>query len=51
MDDHGQVKVIIDATKKGVMDGHMRPWPDDIEMSESIKGSVTAKWEAYGIDG
>ena len=51
MDDHGQVKVIIDATKKGVMDGHMRPWPDDIEMSESVKGSVTAKWEAYGIDG
>ena len=51
MNDNGQVKVIIDATKKGVMDGHMRPWPDDIEMSENVKDSVTAKWEAYGIDG
>ena len=36
--------VIIDATKKGLADGHTRPWPDDIEMttiiSERISGIV-----------
>jgi len=28
--------VIIDATKKGINDGHAREWPDDIEMSEDV---------------
>lgn len=32
--------VIIDATKKGISDGHSREWPDDIEMSEDIVKKV-----------
>lgn len=28
--------MIIDATKKGIADGHTREWPDDIEMSEDV---------------
>ncbi len=28
--------MIIDATKKGIADGHTREWPDDIMMSEDI---------------
>lgn len=32
--------VIIDATKKGIADGHSREWPDDIEMSEDVKKKV-----------
>lgn len=32
--------VIIDATTKGIADGHSREWPDDIEMSEDVKKKV-----------
>jgi 4-hydroxy-3-polyprenylbenzoate decarboxylase len=32
--------VIIDATKKTPADGHMRPWPDEIEMTAEIKERV-----------
>jgi len=32
--------VIIDATRKGIIDGHVREWPDDIEMSEDVKRRV-----------
>ncbi|MBC8062907.1 MAG: menaquinone biosynthesis decarboxylase [Clostridiaceae bacterium] len=39
----------IDATKKWESEGHTRPWPDDIEMSEEIKELVTRKWTDYGI--
>ncbi len=35
--------VIIDATKKGIADGHSREWPDDIEMSEDVKNKVDAR--------
>lgn len=28
--------MIIDATKKGIADGHTREWPDDIVMSEDV---------------
>ena len=49
-DEAGKVKLVIDATKKGPMDGHMRAWPDDIEMCEHVKDRVTENWEAYGID-
>ncbi len=40
----------IDATKKWETEGHTRPWPDDIEMSDAIKEKVTGKWASYGID-
>lgn len=39
----------IDATKKGPADGLMRPWPDDIEMSEDIKALVDSRWSSYGL--
>lgn len=29
-------RAIIDATKKGINDGHAREWPDDIVMSEEV---------------
>ena len=32
--------IIIDATKKGIPDGHSREWPDDIEMSEDVKKKI-----------
>lgn len=41
--------LIVDATKKGPQDGHGRPWPDDIVMSESVKERVTARTEELGI--
>jgi len=39
----------IDATKKWPSEGHSRPWPDDIEMSEGIKKMVDKRWSEYGI--
>ena len=36
-------KMIIDATRKGMADGHTRPWPDDIVMSEEIRRLVDRK--------
>ncbi|MBU3126212.1 menaquinone biosynthesis decarboxylase [Clostridium tagluense] len=39
----------IDATKKWPSEGHSRPWPDDIEMSEEIKQMVDKRWSEYGI--
>lgn len=47
---NGRIFVGIDATKKGPADGLMRPWPDDIEMSEDIKTKVTKRWSEYGLD-
>ncbi|MEN6321698.1 MAG: menaquinone biosynthesis decarboxylase [Syntrophaceae bacterium] len=32
--------VIVDATRKTPADGHMRPWPDEIEMTSEIKERV-----------
>ena len=32
--------LIIDATKKGTVDGFVREWPDEIEMSRDIKEKV-----------
>lgn len=46
----GRLFIGIDATKKGPEDGLMRPWPDDIEMSEDIIERVTERWSEYGID-
>lgn len=40
----------IDATKKTPDDGLMRPWPNDIEMTEDIKRLVDERWSTYGID-
>lgn len=45
-----QLFVGLDATKKNKADGHLREWPDDIEMSEDIKALVDERWSSYGID-
>ncbi len=42
-------RIGIDATKKGPMDGHTRPWPDDITMSEDVRERVDAIWEDLGL--
>jgi 4-hydroxy-3-polyprenylbenzoate decarboxylase len=39
----------VDATKKWPSEGHLRPWPDDIEMSNEIKEKVDKRWSEYGI--
>lgn len=46
---HYGYRMGIDATKKWASEGHTRPWPDDIEMSEDIKELVSRKWSEYGI--
>ena len=45
----GTLFVGIDATKKGPEDGLMRPWPDDIEMSQDIVEKVNQRWSEYGF--
>ncbi|MBE3585763.1 MAG: menaquinone biosynthesis decarboxylase [Thermoanaerobacter sp.] len=42
-------KMGIDATRKGPGEGHLREWPPDIEMDESIKELVNRKWASYGL--
>lgn len=48
-DEKGQIFIGIDATKKGPADGLMRPWPDDIEMSQDIIDLVNQRWSSYGL--
>ncbi len=40
-------KIGIDATAKTPLDGHERGWPDEIEMTEEIRGLVDEKWSSY----
>ena len=42
-------KMGIDATRKWPSEGHLREWPGDIVMSESVKEMVDRKWSSYGI--
>jgi len=42
-------KMGIDATKQWEEEGFMREWPEEIKMSDEIKGLVESKWEDYGI--
>lgn len=42
-------KIGVDATRKGPLDGHDRPWPGDIEMSAEIQALVTGRWAEYGF--
>lgn len=46
---HYGSRVGIDATKKWPSEGHTRPWPDDIEMSDEIKAKVASRWASYGF--
>lgn len=43
-------KMGIDATTKWAEEGYQREWPDEIEMSQEIKDTVSRRWEEYGID-
>lgn len=40
----------VDATRKLASEGHTRPWPKDIEMSQEMKDYVDRRWQEYGID-
>lgn len=42
-------KMGIDATKKWTSEGHLREWPDDIEMTQEIKSLVNRRWREYGF--
>ena len=42
-------KMGIDATKKLNSEGHPREWPDDIEMSATVKALVDQRWKEYGF--
>jgi len=42
-------KIGVDATRKGLADGHPRPWPPDIVMSDEIKQLVDSRWTEYGL--
>jgi 4-hydroxy-3-polyprenylbenzoate decarboxylase len=40
----------IDATRKGILDGHERDWPEDITMSSDMIEQVTRRWKEFGLD-
>jgi len=42
-------RIVIDATRKGPEDQHLRDWPDDIVMDPSIVQRVESRTEALGI--
>ncbi len=42
-------KMGIDATKKWPEEGHERPWPNDVKMTDDIKELVNRRWEEYGF--
>jgi 4-hydroxy-3-polyprenylbenzoate decarboxylase len=46
---HYGSKMCIDATRKWKEEGHLRDWPDVIEMSSEIKELVAKKWKEYGF--
>ncbi len=43
-------KMGIDATMKWQSEGHLREWPDDVDMSNEVKELVDRKWKEYGIE-
>ncbi len=43
-------RLAVDATRKGVEDGHTRPWPDDIEMAPEVVRSVKKRAKELGIE-
>jgi 4-hydroxy-3-polyprenylbenzoate decarboxylase len=43
-------RIVIDATTKGVEDGHTRPWPDDIEMAPEMVQRVEQRAKELGIE-
>jgi 4-hydroxy-3-polyprenylbenzoate decarboxylase len=43
-------KMGIDATRKWSTEGFVRPWPDEIKMSDDVKALVDKKWKSLGIE-
>ena len=43
-------KMGIDATKKWPAEGHTRPWPEIIRMSDDVKRRVDRIWQSLGIE-
>ena len=43
-------RIVIDATVKGLEDGHTRPWPADIEMDPEIVRRVEKRAKELGIE-
>jgi 4-hydroxy-3-polyprenylbenzoate decarboxylase len=43
-------RMAVDATRKGTEDGHNRPWPDDIQMTPDVVGSVRERAKELGIE-
>jgi len=48
---HFGSKLGIDATRKSPADGHNRPWPGDVVMSDDVKKRVDEKLKRLGIPG
>ena len=42
-------KMGIDATRKWKEEGFLRPWPQDIKMSEEVVKLVDKRWAEYGL--
>lgn len=42
-------RVVIDATRKGAEDGHLRPWPDDIVMDRGVAERIALRAGELGI--
>ena len=42
-------KMGVDATIKGPLEGHPRPWPAEITMRADIKALVERRWKEYGL--
>jgi 4-hydroxy-3-polyprenylbenzoate decarboxylase len=40
---------IVDATKKGIADGHVREWPDEIVMSVDVKARIEKRRSEFGL--
>lgn len=47
---HYGSKMGIDGTRKGPLDGHTRPWPEEVRMTPEIKALVDERWKDYGLD-
>ena len=41
---------IIDATRKGLADRHVREWPDEIKMSKEVKDRIEMRKREFGLE-
>lgn len=43
-------KLGIDATRKGINEGHDREWPEDLAMHPRVQELVSRRWSEYALD-